>query len=72
MIKVNSKNLEAEMVRLRISRKDIANLINCSYRTIHARFNGENSWTYDECVTIRDEFFPDMSLEYLFQYDRGA
>ncbi|MFG6368474.1 MAG: hypothetical protein K1W16_08610 [Lachnospiraceae bacterium] len=70
MIAVNPKNLEAEMTRASISRKNIADLIGCSYRTIHSRFNGEQSWTYEECVTIRDELFPQMTLEYLFPYEK--
>ena len=69
MIAVNPKNLEAEMTRASISRKDIADLIGCSYRTIHSRFNGEQNWTYNECVTIRDSLFPEMKLEYLFPYE---
>ena len=72
MIAVNPKNLEAEMTRASISRKTIADLIGCSYRTIHARFNGEQGWTYGECVTIRDELFPQMTLEYLFPYEKSG
>lgn len=71
MILVNTKNLEAEMTRSGISRKNIADLIGCSYRTVHARFNGEQNWAYDECVAIRDELFPEMTLEYLFPYEKA-
>lgn len=70
MIAVNPKNLEAEMVRVGISRKEIADLIGCSYRTIHSRFNGESQWLYGECVSIRDALFPNMPLDYLFATDR--
>lgn len=68
MISVELNNLEAEMKRTGIKRKDIAEAINASYRTIHSKFNGESQWLYAECVTIRDRFFPDMELGYLFPY----
>ncbi len=68
MVTVNCNNLEAEMKRIGISRKDLANRIGCSYRTMHSRFNGTSQWLYDECVTIRDAFFPEMDLNYLFPY----
>lgn len=67
MTEVILDNLEAEMKRKKISRNDIANLLNLSYRTIHSRFNGESQWGYSECVKIRDSYFPDMELSYLFQ-----
>ena len=60
------------MKRNKISRMDIANYIGCSYRTINSRFCGESQWWFDECVMIRDEFFPELSLDYLFPYDKGA
>ncbi len=71
-IVVNCNNLEAEMKRNKISRMDIANYIGCSYRTINSRFCGESQWGFDECVMLRDRFFPEMSLDYLFPYDKGA
>lgn len=69
MPKVNVKNLEAEMKRYGVSRSDIADLLGLSYRTIHSRFNGESGWGYAECVKIRDMYFPDKSLDYLFETD---
>lgn len=71
LVVINCNNLEAEMKRSKISRTDIANCIGCSYRTINSRFCGESQWGFDECVMIRDEFFPELSLDYLFPYDRG-
>lgn len=68
MISVELNNLEAEMKRAGITRKDIAETINTSYRTIHSKFNGESQWLYAECVTIRDKYFPNMELAYLFPY----
>ena len=67
MITINCNNLEAEMKRKRISRMDIANLLNVSYSTIHSRFNGNSEWLYNECVFIRDTYFPHLELDYLFK-----
>lgn len=67
MPEVKVENLEAEMKRKKISRQDIARILGLSYRTIHSRFNGESEWGYSECVLIRDTYFPDMELSYLFQ-----
>ena len=67
--KVRLDNLEAEMKRKKITRHDIATLLGLSYRTIHSRFNGESEWGYSECVKVRDTFFPDMELSYLFATD---
>lgn len=67
MPKIKLENLEAEMKRRRISRSDIAHALGLSYRTIHSRFNGESEWGYSECVKVRNTYFPDMELSYLFQ-----
>ena len=69
MPEVKVENLEAEMKRNKISRSDIANLLGLSYRTIHSRFNGESEWGYTECVKVRDAYFPDKTLDYLFATD---
>lgn len=70
MVRVD--NLEAEMKRKKISRLDIAKFLGVSYRTIHSRFNGDAQWEYSECVRIRDTFFPECSLEYLFATEEQA
>lgn len=72
MPEVKVENLEAEMKRKKISRSDIASLLGLSYRTIHSRFNGESEWGYSECVKVRDTYFPDKSLDYLFATEEGS
>lgn len=66
MYKVNCKNLEAEMKRHDVSRKDIARILGVSYSTIHSRFNGTSQWLYEECVAIQKGLFPNAELDYLF------
>lgn len=70
LIKVKMNNLEAEMKRIGITRSDIAELIGVSYRTIHSKFNGESQWQYVECVLIRDTYFQEKQLSYLFPYSK--
>ncbi|MEY8496164.1 hypothetical protein D3Z53_19885 [Lachnospiraceae bacterium] len=70
MIMVKINNLEAEMKRKGISRNDIAKHLGLSYRTIHSKFNGESQWQYTECILIRDIFFPESDLAYLFPYSQ--
>ena len=60
------------MKRKKITRHDIASLLDLSYRTIHSRFNGESEWGYSECVKVRDTYFPDMELSYLFSTDNTS
>lgn len=72
MVTVSCNNLEAEMKRRGISRTDIAVLLGVSYSTIHSRFNGNSEWLYNECVLIRDTYFPEMELDYLFSTDNPA
>lgn len=66
MVLIKTNNLEAEMKRIGINRMNIANLIKVSYRTVHAKFYGDSPWQYAECVLIRDTYFPDKELSYLF------
>lgn len=71
-MKVNCKNLEAEMKRHDVSRKEIAETLNLSYSTIHTRFNGMSQWLYEECVIIQQKFFPDSELHYLFLVEKQS
>lgn len=57
MKKARLRNLEKEMKQKGVSRKDIAELLGLTYRTIHSRFNGASDWTFPECVKVRDTYF---------------
>lgn len=61
------RNLEAEMVRKGVSKKEMAALIGVSYNTICNKIKGKQKFFYDEAVKIREHFFPELSLEYLFE-----
>jgi DNA-binding XRE family transcriptional regulator len=63
------RNLEAEMARKGITRKDISSFLNVRYATVVQKLNGKYGFKLDEAFTIKKKFFPDLSLEYLFQTD---
>lgn len=61
------KNLEAEMAREGVMRKDLAELLNVRYATIIDKLKGRFNFTLDEAFKIRNEYFPHLSFEYLFE-----
>lgn len=67
MVAIKCNNLEAEMKRIGKTRNDVADLIDVSYSTVCSRLKGESQWLYTECVTIRDSWFPNLDLSYLFK-----
>lgn len=63
------KNLRAELARIDKDMTDIAELLNVRYATINDKVNGKFRFYYDEALKIKKAFFPDLSLEYLFDTD---
>lgn len=57
------------MAREGISMVDIANLLGVRYATVNDKVNGKYRFYYDEALKIKNTFFPDKSLEYLFEND---
>lgn len=64
------RNLLAEMVRKEIEPEDIMKVIGISRRTWHNKSRGLTQFTVKEAMSIRDTYFPECSIEYLF--DRAA
>lgn len=60
-------NLEAEIIRRKIPKNDIANFIGKSYTTFIFKLSGKSNFTYEEALKIQEKFFPDMDIKYLFQ-----
>lgn len=61
------KNLEAEMTRKGISKKDLAVQLKIPYTTLLDKFKGESRFWFDEALQIKQEVFPELSVEYLFE-----
>ncbi|MCR2045524.1 helix-turn-helix transcriptional regulator [Anaerosalibacter massiliensis] len=66
------KNLEAEMVRRGITRKDLAKSLDVRYATIIDKLKGRYSFTLDEAFKIKNKYFPTLSFEYLFETQRKS
>lgn len=60
------RNLKAEMVRHGVTVDDIYPVIEKTKRTTAYKIDGKYDFTMPEAITIRNKFFPGMTLEYLF------
>lgn len=61
------KNLKAEMARNSVLGKDIAKALGIRQATISSRLTGKTEFSYKEAKRIKDTFFPNVELEYLFE-----
>lgn len=60
-------NLESEIKKRKITKVAIANALDISNQSMQNKLKGVTSFTWDEVVKMQEEFFPDMSKEYLLQ-----
>lgn len=60
-------NLEVEMARIGIKRKDLAVLFKNRSATVSDKLNGKSRLLLDEAQEIQRAFFPDKKLDYLFK-----
>lgn len=60
-------NLEAEIVRKRIKKQDIAKEIGRTYNTLNLKIAGKYHFTYDEALVIQEKFFPEYDFKKLFK-----
>jgi transcriptional regulator with XRE-family HTH domain len=65
-------NLRAEMVRQKLTNKDIADVLNIDVATVSAKLNNYGRLKYHEAEKIRNAFFPELDFSYLFKYENGA
>lgn len=64
------KILTDEMNKKGITRRDLAALLNKSYTAVCNRFSGKTSFRIKETMLIRSTYFPNCSLDYLFETGR--
>ncbi|MCM3527879.1 XRE family transcriptional regulator [Cytobacillus oceanisediminis] len=64
------RNLKAEMAREGLTMVDLANYLQLRYATVNEKMNGKYRFYYDEALQIKKRFFPNLSLEYLFEKDK--
>lgn len=60
-------NLNAEMSRLGLEQKNIAECIHKGNDAVSLKMNGKRVWLLDEAKLIQKTFFPSMTIEYLFE-----
>lgn len=58
--------LKAEMARKGLKGVDIARTLNITDQSAYNKINGRTGFTLKETIIIRDKYFPDMAIEYLF------
>lgn len=63
------RNLKAEMARRGITNERLAKGIGVNPATMSAKLNVVGRMRLDEAQQIRDEFFPEMTMDYLFGDD---
>lgn len=63
------RNLRAEMARYGVTIGDIADFLGVRYATVSDKINGRYRFYYDEAVRIKNRFFPECDIEYLFAND---
>lgn len=63
------ENLKAEMARINLSMRDLSKdkELDLSYESIRNKFNGTTEWVKREMWHIKKKYFPDKSIEYLFE-----
>ena len=62
-------NLKAEMVRHKVTGRDIAALLQVREATVSCKINEISDFTVNEAVAIKEKFFPHYQIEYLFAKD---
>lgn len=61
------KNLKAELKKNNITALSIAKFLNVRSATIYDKINGKYRFYYDEAKKIKETFFPELPIEYLFE-----
>ena len=59
-------NLEAEIARKGVAKKDIAETLGVRLATVYDKLKGKHPFTLDEVLKIKNKYFPEFTLEYLF------
>jgi len=61
------KNLEKELNKAGIKKKDIAEALGVRRQTIYDKINGKYEFTLKEANKIIELFFPGFKIDYLFE-----
>ena len=61
------KNLIAEMARNGVTNNDIALYLNITPNTVSNKISGKTEFTRKDMWLLKKGFFPNLSIEYLFE-----
>ena len=63
------ENLKAEMSRKNLTIMDFSRDedLDLSYETLRNEFSGKTEWNKREMFLIKKKYFPDKTIEYLFE-----
>lgn len=51
---------------------DIADLLEVRYQTVADKINGISDFKFGEALLIKNEFFPEYEIEYLFSREKQS
>lgn len=60
-------NLKGEMAKRSVKVEDIANVLQIHRNSASNKINGDTSFSIDEAVKVKEAFFPELSLKFLFE-----
>lgn len=60
-------NLKGEMAKKSIKVEDIAHVLQIHRNSASNKINGDTSFSIDEAVKVKEAFFPELSLKFLFE-----
>lgn len=64
------KKIEAEIILLSLSKKEVANKLGIAYNTLLAKLRGESSFTLDEAFALKKVLNSNMDIEILFEKNK--
>lgn len=60
-------NLVSEMAKKAITKRNVAEVLQVHENTLKNKLDGKSKFNIEEGFVIRQHFFPDLSIEYLFE-----
>lgn len=60
-------NLKGEMAKKGVSIEELAKLLNIHRNSVANKLNGDTPFTIDEAFKIHEAYFPQLSLNFLFE-----
>jgi hypothetical protein len=68
--KMMCANLKGELAKNDITIEEVSKMLGIHRNSVANKINGDSSFTIDEAFKIQKEYFPTLSLEYLFKKEK--